>query len=63
MLPIKYKPMQATNLLELYPAAPHGEQADSSLHKNSPSSPAWTGGAYKNQFALEWVLYTIYLFS
>lgn len=28
--------MQATNLLELYLAAPHGEQADSSLHKNSP---------------------------
>lgn len=55
--------MQATNLLELYLAAPRGEQADSSLHKNSPSSPAWTGGAYKNQFALEWVLYTICLFS
>ena len=41
MLPIKYKPMQATNLLELYLAAPRGEQADSSLHKNSPSSPAF----------------------
>lgn len=28
--------MQATNLLELYPAAPRGEQADSSLHKIAP---------------------------